>query len=193
MLARDFGFGPRGKSNPMRSGNNSDLRSGEDPFNDVFGGPPKYSASSNSMNSSSNKQMNDFDYDSIFKSSEPKENLNTNKSSSSSSKPTFSSLPVYDKPVYDEDIFDGLPGVKNKSPTASVSFEDNVFASMSSPPKTNSRDQQNEFDDLLGTFGRSDKSGDNYRSSSAKSSSSAKEFNDLLPGFGSATSAPTNR
>ncbi|KAL6555501.1 hypothetical protein OROHE_007173 [Orobanche hederae] len=188
VLARDFGLGARGKSNPMRSAP-SDLRSIDDPlFSDVFGGQPKYTPSSNS-NSNNKHQVSDFDYDSIFESSsaatEPK-NINSNSNQSSS-------VPVYDKPVYDEDIFDGLPGLKSKSAASAVRFDDDVFATISSPPNRKSRNQTSDFDDLLGNLGKNEKVGENNTSSSAKSSSSAKGFDDLLPGFGSGSSAASNR
>ncbi|GFQ03036.1 hypothetical protein PHJA_002447400 [Phtheirospermum japonicum] len=50
---------------------------------------------------------------------EPK---NSNNSSNKAS-----SVPVYDKTVYDEDIFDGLSGLKSKSAASTVRFEDDVF------------------------------------------------------------------
>ncbi|KAL6499945.1 hypothetical protein OROGR_027855 [Orobanche gracilis] len=188
VLARDFGLGARGKSNPMRSAP-SDLQSTDDPlFSNVFGGQPKYTPSSNS-NSNNKHPVNDFDYDSIFKSSaaatEPK---NINSSSNKSS-----SVHVYDKPVYDEDIFDGLPGLKNKSIASAVRFDNDVFATISSPPNRKSKNQSSDFDDLLGNLGKNEEVGENNTSSSAKSSSTAKGFDDLLPGFGNGSSAASNR
>ncbi|KAH6765767.1 hypothetical protein C2S52_016750 [Perilla frutescens var. hirtella] len=187
VLARDFGLGARGKSNPMRSAP-PDRRSIDDPlFNDVFGGQPKYTPSSNYSNNKQHSSVGDFDYDSIFKSSAATEPKNSNISDSSAS------LPVYDKPVYDEDIFDGLPGLKNKAPAPSVRFDDDVFASISSPPKDKSRNQNSDFDDLLGNLGKKEKVGEENFSRSAKSSSSSKGFDDLLAGFGSSSSAGRDR
>ncbi|KAL2470827.1 Auxilin-related protein 2 [Abeliophyllum distichum] len=200
VLARDFGFRPQGKSNPMRSdqADRRPARSVDDQnrdgllFNDVFGGPPKYTSSSSSNNnSSSNKpsSLNDFDYDSIFKSDSKISNSNSGGNKTSS-------LPVYDKPVYDDDIFDGLPGLKSKLGTSSVRFEDDVFASIASPPSTKStksRRNQNDFDDLLVNLGGNDKFGESNKSSSAKSSSTSQGFDDLLPGFGSGIPASSNR
>ncbi|PIN23126.1 hypothetical protein CDL12_04162 [Handroanthus impetiginosus] len=191
VLARDFGFGARGKSNPMRPAP-ADRRSIDDPlFSDVFGGQPKYAPSSNFNNNnnkhSSHSSVGDFDYDSIFQSSaasEPKNSDSSNKSSS---------LPVYDKPVYDEDIFDGLPGLKSKSATSTVRFEEDVFASISSPPTGKSRNQGSDFDDLLGNLTRNEKVGENNTSSTAKSTSSSKGLDDLLAGLGSGSSATSNR
>lgn len=183
VLARDFGLGARGKSNPMRSNAPERRSSMDDPlFSDVFGGQPKYTSSSNF--SGINKQS-DFDYDSIFKSSAAAE---TPKNSNNSNK---SSMPVYDKPVYDEDIFDGLPGLKSKSPPPSVKFDDDVFVSMSSPPMGNGPNR--EYDDLLGNLGRKEKVGDENISSGAKSSSSSKGFDDLFAGFASSNSPVRDR
>ncbi|KAL6563516.1 hypothetical protein OROGR_002475 [Orobanche gracilis] len=188
VLARDFGLGARGKSNPMRS-TPSDLRSIDDQlFSNVFGGQPKYTPSSNS-NSNNKHPVSDFDYDSIFKlSSAATEPKNINSSSNKSS-----SVPVYDKPVYDEDIFDGLPGLKNKSAASAVRFDDDVFATISLPPNRKSRNQSSDFDDLLGNLGKNEKVGENNTSSSVKSSSTVKGFDDLLPGFGNGSSATSNR
>ncbi|KAL2239624.1 UNVERIFIED_CONTAM: hypothetical protein Sindi_0603600 [Sesamum indicum] len=186
VLARDFGLGTRGKSNPMRS-TPPDRRSIDDPlFSDVFGGQPKYTQRSNS-NHNKHSSVNDFDYDSIFQSSAASEPKNSNTSNKSSS------LPVYDKPVYDEDIFDGLPGLKSKSTASTVTFDDDVFASISSPPTGKSRNQGSDFDDLLGNLGRNEKVGGDNHSNSAKSNSTSKGFDDLLAGFGSGSSAASNR
>ncbi|KAJ9548809.1 hypothetical protein OSB04_021352 [Centaurea solstitialis] len=200
MLARDFGFRPQGKSAPMKSDGGDFHRrpppSSSSPppfaaaeedqiFNDVFGGPPKFTNTS-SNNSRSASAMSDIDYDSIFKSS-----ASTNSANEAKSKSTSSNLPVYDKPVYDDDIFDGLPGVKSKSMhSASARYEDeNIFASMaaSSPPK---RSQQSDhFDDLLGNLGRTEK----VEHPKHKASKSARGFDDLLPGFGSGSPASGSR
>ncbi|CAK9134915.1 unnamed protein product [Ilex paraguariensis] len=184
LLARDFGFKPQGKSNPMKS---SSFRSDGPPprstgrssspfinnnnhsdplFNDVFGGPPNY-ANSNMEKASS---LSDFDYDSIFKSS--RANESTTKSASS--------VPVYDKPLYDDDIFDGLPGLKSKTTSVSVGYDENVFASMASPPK-----QSDQFGDLDGHLGRTE----TLELREVKSSSG---LDDLLPGFGSGGPARNN-
>lgn len=189
MLARDFGLRPGGKSAPMRS-DSGDRRSAsarsslssplfddrEGPvFNDVFGGPPKYT-NSNTNNKAST--MNDFDYDSIFKSGNDSKNNNSK----------TSSLPVYDKPVYDDDIFDGMPGLKSKSVSSSTSrFDDDVFASVASQPKKNHNTDQ--FDDLLGNFGKNEK----VTEAKSSKSSSSRGFDDLLAGFGSGSPASTNR
>ncbi|XP_021907525.1 auxilin-related protein 2 [Carica papaya] len=214
ILARDFGFKPQGKSAPMapprnspsgglgnysstpnfglgssapdftlsssasnRSKSNSnpifdDQDGGGDGllFNDVFGGPPKYGSASDSRTTQSSTA---FDYDSIFK----------DRGAPAASK--SSSMPVYDKPVYDEDIFEGLPGVKSSSASAtSVKYED-VFSSISSPPTSRPRKQENSaFDDLLGGFGKKETE---LRKTEKKETSTA--FDDLIPGFGGGSSA----
>ena len=156
-LARDLGYRPQGKSAPMVGSDGGDRRNRSSSssvlFNDEFGGPPKHTSTNNSKSASS---LSDFDYDSISKSR--------------------SSSPVYDKPVYDEDIFDGLPGLKSKSTSASVRFDEDMFASISSPPKRNQK-QSAPFDDLLGNLGRTEKS-------ELKNNKSARGLDDLLPGFG---------
>ncbi|XP_010270274.1 PREDICTED: auxilin-related protein 2-like [Nelumbo nucifera] len=135
-------------------------------YDDVFGGPPKYTNRSDSRGGASSAST--FDYDSIFQGS---------KDSGSKS----SSLPVFDKPVYDDDMFNGLPGTKSSS---SVKYDD-VFSSMSSPPK------QTAFDDLLGNLTGKEPE---FKSSSGKRSGKVEKdlpgFDDLIPGFGG--SSPSN-
>ncbi|XP_004246243.1 auxilin-related protein 2 [Solanum lycopersicum] len=164
VLARDLGFRHAGKSAPMRSDIRSTSSSDPDPmlFN-VFGGPPKYTKTNNSA---------DYNYDSIFVSAKNNNNNDDNIKTSS--------FPVNDKPVYDDDIFDGLPGVKSKalSSSSTLRFEDDVFATMTSPPQQNIH-----FDDLLGNLGR------NEKVAQPKSSVGSTEFDDLLAGFGTGTSS----
>ncbi|KAE9460881.1 hypothetical protein C3L33_07208, partial [Rhododendron williamsianum] len=173
LFARDLGFRPQGKSAPMappKGSRSSSSSFADDQFSDVFGGPPKYTSSSNNKSTSS---LSDFDYDSIFKSSS---------SSATNDSKVRSSSPVYDKPVYDEDIFDGLPGLKSKSTSASsrVGFDSDAFESISNQ---NQR-QSAAFDDLLGNFGRNDKAG-------GKSTTSSRGLvDDLIPGFGGSSSPP---
>nr|DAD24690.1 TPA_asm: hypothetical protein HUJ06_026154 [Nelumbo nucifera] len=130
-------------------------------YDDVFGAPPKYTNRSDSRGGASSTST--FDYDSIFQGSKD----------SSSKSP---SLPVFDKPVYDDDIFDGLPGMKSSS---SVKYDD-VFSSISSPPK-----QTAAFDDLLGSLSGKEPE---FKSSSGKRPGDVEKdlpgFDDLIPGFG---------
>ncbi|KAK0591074.1 hypothetical protein LWI29_035288 [Acer saccharum] len=155
-------------------------------FNDVFGGPPKYSSTSAVDSRGSGSTA--FDYDSIFKDSQ------SNNATAKSQNPKSNSMPVYDKPVYDDDIFEGLPGVKSSStptvaPAPAPKF-DNVFASISgSPPRQQQRGarESSPFDDLLGNLG---KKGTESR---MKSEKDASVFDDLLPGFGRSSSPSSNR
>ncbi|KAH6810902.1 hypothetical protein C2S51_024664 [Perilla frutescens var. frutescens] len=174
ILARDFGFGPGGKSKPMRSAQ----------FSEVFGEPAKFTPDTNFSTNSERSSMRDLDYDSIFNQEA--------KSVDNSSSKTLSP-PVYDKPVYDDDIFEGLPGLKSKSAASSARYDNATFAGISSPGSSKGGDQNNDLDDLLGNFRRREKSSENIMNSSAKSSSSSKGFDDLLAGFGSGVSAATSR
>ncbi|KAL2486200.1 Auxilin-related protein 2 [Abeliophyllum distichum] len=176
ILARDFGF--RRKPNPIRS---DPGRSIGDQNRDGFLFNEN-SWSSNSTNNNNNKQssMNDFVYDSI---------LNSDSKSSDNNNFKTSSLPVYDNPVSNEDIFDGL---KNTSTASSVRLDDEVFASIASPSSRKSRNQNDDFGDLMGNLGRKGNNSKN-KSSSAKSSSSLRGFDDLLAGFGNGSSASGNR
>jgi hypothetical protein len=181
-LARDYGFRPQGKAAPMKSGLGSDGGDRRhwsssttssplfddkksDIFNDVYGGPPKYSSTSSKPSSTY-----DFQYDSRYQNSAANE---------SKSKVSSSSGPIYDKPVFDDDILDGLPGLKSKPMSSSARYDDteNIFASMGSSPAQKS----GNYDDLLGGFGGKEKM-------EAKSSKGQKDFDDLLPGFGSSSS-----
>ncbi|KAL3653221.1 hypothetical protein CASFOL_002902 [Castilleja foliolosa] len=142
-LARDFRFGSRGKSSAQ-----PDRRPIEDlSFSDVFGGPAKFTPSSNSNN---NEKMSDLDYDSIFNSSARKTNSNSSKASS---------IPVYDTPVYDVS--------KSKLASSTVRFDNEDFDGLlgnlgrnekrekenlrSNSVKSSSRGKG--FDDLLAGFG----------------------------------------
>ncbi|KAH1129709.1 hypothetical protein J1N35_001087 [Gossypium stocksii] len=196
LLAKDFGIKPQGKSAPMApprnpsSGTNYGFRSdftrssyGNDRsssnsifddqdrdglmFNDVYGGPPKYSSESRATA----EQTSSYDYDSFFKDSKP---------------------PVFDKPVYDDDLFDGLPGVKSSS-SASAAKYDNVFGI--SQPTSRSRDKSpgsSPFDDLLGNLGRKE-SETKTKSEKMKAEKDAPLFDDLLPGFGRSSSPASAR
>ncbi|KAL9384585.1 hypothetical protein Peur_021595 [Populus x canadensis] len=208
LLARDFGYKPQGKSAPMAPPRNTNsdntnfnlgsvgsvhIRSsisnksapifddhvGTDGllFNNAFDGPLKHSESRGGASTTTSS----FDYDSIFKDQNSKS----------------ASLPVFDKPVYDDDIFDGLPGLKNSSTdggsaSAAPKF-DNVFASVSSPPKQHRRPPAREsspFDDLLGNLGKKETES---KTESRKVEKDSTAFDDLLPGFGGSSSPSVNR
>ncbi|XP_068647201.1 auxilin-related protein 2-like [Aristolochia californica] len=201
LLARDFGFRSQGKASPMAAskagaagnGSGAPVRSLSKPksawiptptgtgsfldsheglfssqtsaqdhggFADVFGGPPGYTSSSESGNTSASPA---FGYDSMFQGS--KDTKDGAKSTSS---------PVYDKPVYDDDIFDGVPGLKS---TSSVKYDD-VFASMSSAPANSS----SAYDDLLGNLGRGEL-GQKGSTGRRAPEPEVSGFDDLIPGF----------
>ncbi|KAK8967642.1 Auxilin-related protein 2 [Platanthera guangdongensis] len=182
ILAREFGVRPQGKSDPMtaarstappgsvrapssvpswnksRSGSSSDDHIFDripPSYEGVFGGPPRKSSPPS--------------IDSIFDGFKDPA-------------PTSSSMPVYDKPVYDDDIFVGVAGVKSSSTTKYV----DVFSSLgsatehvSSPP----------YEDLLENLGRGmpESKGSGERRSTEKSDKNASGFEELIPGFGGST------
>ncbi|XWS31136.1 hypothetical protein CRYUN_Cryun23aG0051700 [Craigia yunnanensis] len=197
LLAKDFGVKPQGESAPMApprnpssdinfsSGLNYGFRSDftrsssgnvksssnsifDDQdrdglmFNDVYGGPPKYSSESRATTA----QTSSFDYDSLFKDSKP---------------------PVFDKPVYDDDLFDGLPGIKSSSATPAAKYDDVFTLSGSSPPPKHKSLNCSPFDDLLGNLGRKETE-TKVKSESVKVEKDAPLFDDLLPGFGRSSS-----
>lgn len=129
------------------SGNKKTQHSGGlDDGIDFFGGPNKPASQSNASNGGS------FDYDSIFMGS------NNSVSTSSSSH------------IYVDDVFDGMPGLKNPA----------------SPPK-----QSVPIDDLLDKIsGLPSKSQNSNKGASVGFPESIPEFDDLIPGFGG--SNPTN-
>ncbi|OMO89520.1 hypothetical protein COLO4_19725 [Corchorus olitorius] len=197
LLAKDFGIKPQGKSAPMapprnpssgsnfssvpnygfrsdfnrsssgnaKSSSNSIFGDHDDGlmFNDVFGGPPKYSSESRATTT----QSSSFDYNSIFKESKP---------------------PVFDKPVYDEDIFDGLPGVKSSSTPTAAKYDD-IFASISGspPPPKHKSMNSSPFDDLIGNLGKKETE-TKAKSERVRPGEDLPVFDDLLPGFGRSSS-----
>ncbi|PPR87673.1 hypothetical protein GOBAR_AA33012 [Gossypium barbadense] len=194
LFAKDFGIKPQGKAAPMAPPRNSSSgpnygyrsdftrsssanvksssnsifddqdRDGGLVFDDVYGGPPKYSSESRATTA----QTSSFDYDSFFKDPKP---------------------PVYDKPVYDDDIFDGLPGIKSSSTTSAAKYDD-VFSISGSPPRPKNKSPNNSpFDDLLGNLGGKEPEM-KVKSERVKPEKDAPLFDDLLSGFGR-SSSPT--
>lgn len=166
LLGDDDGlFGPS-SHNPSRPdyGGLSD-------YADVFGGPPRYS---NQIPNPNPKPTPGRAPPPPPSSASPLDSLFPG---SKESPTRASSLPVYDKPVYDDDIFDGVPGMKS---TASVRFDD-VFASMSSAP--NAPSDASHYDDLLGNLGRAEPES---KGSRGKRSGGAEREDDLLGNFGRA-------
>lgn len=155
LLQRDYGLKPQGKAAPMSTQRSTQARILGAPsvYDDVFGGPPKFTAPSFASQSQEG-------YDDIFRTfSTPIKN---------------SSVPVFDAPVYDDDIFGGLKGIRN----AAVPYDD-VFSGGSAGGDLSSA----PFADLLGP-----KNSNSQRSGGNPGSSG---FEDLMPGFGN--SEPANR
>ncbi|CAL0306680.1 unnamed protein product [Lupinus luteus] len=174
LSSSDFSFKPKGKSAPMApSSNNNNNRSSNfdfgsrssnrnnrdgDDFGDLFGGA-----------SSASKSDAPFNLDSMFTGS-------ASSAADFGSRSANSPPPVYDKPVYDDDIFHGVPGVKT---TFKVQHDD-VFASDGG--RGGGGDRSGAFDDLLGGFGKESKSSGGKRLE--KDDKGASDFDDLLAGFG---------
>ncbi|KAL6638449.1 hypothetical protein ACP70R_023944 [Stipagrostis hirtigluma subsp. patula] len=171
LLARDFGLRPQGKAAPMSAARSSSTSgsawtnprsasasaAAAPSYDDLFGSaPPPKSTPSPSL-------------DAIFDSfKEP--------SAAAPPKPKHSSMPVFDKPVYDDDIFDGVPGVKSSS-----ARYDDVFGGSQAPPPA--------YDDLLGELGKKPEAKeevDDKRKPQPAAPSTG--FDDLIPGFGGRSS-----
>lgn len=171
LLARDFGLRPQGKAAPMSAAraaapsgsawtstrSTAAAAPSAPSYDDLFGapssGPPPKSTHSPPVDPI-------FDFDSFKEPSA---------SAAPPPKPKHSSMPVFDKPVYDDDIFDGVPGVKSSS----GQYED-VFAGTHAPPPA--------YDDLLGGFGsKSEVPEEKWKSGPAGSSAG---FDDLFSGIG---------
>ncbi|XP_045823430.1 auxilin-related protein 2-like [Trifolium pratense] len=181
LLASDFGLKPQGKSAPMApptksSSNHPNSTS----LNFDFGS--RSARTSDSLYGSStvrhNRDAGSFD-DLFTTGSKPRGADSPFDLDSMFPRGNSSPPPIYDKPVYDDDVFDGVPGLKT---TGKVNFE-NVFAS----PKTES----GAFDDLLGGFGKESKG--SSKKGSEKDDKRGSDFDDLLPGFGSSRSPSSDR
>ncbi|CAN6347964.1 unnamed protein product [Urochloa humidicola] len=184
LLARDFGLRPQGKAAPMsaarstgpagsawtstRSASASAAPSAPS-YDDLFG-PAAASAPPQPPTTTKPAPSPSASFDTIFDSyKEPPS------SAAPPPKPKHSSMPVYDKPVYDDDIFDGVPGVKSSS----ARFEDVFGGSQGHTPPP-------AFDDLLGEFGKKSQGRgevDEKRKPRPPAAASAG-FDDLIPGFG---------
>ncbi|KAK7358791.1 hypothetical protein VNO77_00730 [Canavalia gladiata] len=193
LFTSDFGFKPQGKSAPMAPPTKGS--SNTSPLNFDFGSRSARSSTSDSLFGSSAPRRNHesgsfdnllagagagsetrrpdspFDLDSMY----------GGPSADFPSRSTNSPPPVYDKPVYDDDIFDGVPGMKS---TSNVKFDD-VFASTTSG--SGGGGGSVAFDDLLGGFGKESKTSDKKRSE--KNDKGVSDFDDLLAGFGSSKSS----
>lgn len=204
LLATDFGFKRQGKAAPMAASKGSSNLATSSSLNFDLGSRGA-SRSTGSSNSFGGNFMADGDF--LFKSSGNQKNQDTggfgdlfggsarptSKSESRGADASFNldsmfpgssdfgskspNSPVYDKPVYDDDIFEGVPGLKTSS---KVKFDD-VFASVSSAPEVSG----SAFDDLLGGFGKSEReSKSSGEKRSGKDDKDIQDFDDLIPGFG---------
>ncbi|XP_050366872.1 auxilin-related protein 2-like isoform X2 [Argentina anserina] len=188
LLSSDYGFKPSGKAAPMSSSSSSsskpppfDLGStarstrtsasfsddrdpifgppkGQD-FENIFGGSARFSG-----NSSPAAAAEPFNLDSIY--------------GADSGSRAADSGPVFDKPVYDDDIFDGVAGLKSSAAS-------DIFSSVTSPPP---RASSSGFDDLLGGFGKAEAAAATNSQRAARNV--AADFDELLPGFGGRSSSP---
>ncbi|TKY60453.1 Auxilin-related protein 2 [Spatholobus suberectus] len=180
LFTSDFGLKPQGKSAPMAPKGSSsaplDFGSRSD-SGSLFGSsaprrndPAAFDDLLAGAGSDSRRPGSPFDLDAMY-GGPPARSAN-------------SPPPVYDKPVYDDDIFDGVPGLKSTS--AKVKF-DNVFATTSSEGGGGGA----AFDDLLGGFGKEPKSSGGKRSE--KDGKGVSDFDDLLAGFGNSRSSSSGR
>ncbi|KAL6847421.1 hypothetical protein ACP4OV_023274 [Aristida adscensionis] len=173
LLARDFGLRPQGKAAPMAAARSSGSAWTNPRSTPASSAAPAAAAPSYEdlfgPAASSTKAAPSPSIDSIFDSfKEPS-------AAAPPPKSKHSSMPVFDKPVYDDDIFDGVPGVKSSSARYNDVFE----GSQASAPA---------FDDLLGGFAKrsEDRVGmEEKRKPEAAPASTG--FDDLLPGFGTSS------
>ncbi|KAK9735542.1 hypothetical protein RND81_04G211400 [Saponaria officinalis] len=181
LLSSDYGFKPSGKSAPMAnvksstktasySSSSSSFIDDRDTlfrpnhksdfsdlgnFDDVFPNSKSTSSSSNNRNAAG------VDFDSIFGGGGGGE-------AAAAPPPKFSSLPVFDKPVYDDDDVSSSP----------VNQFNDIFGSKKSGGDA--------FDDLLGGLGK--KENLSAKSSTKGGGTGGSSFDDLLPGFGGSSS-----
>jgi hypothetical protein len=90
-------------------------------------------------------------------------------------------MPVFDKPVYDDDIFDGVPGVKTSS---GQQYEDVFTGAQAAAPAP-------AYDDLLGGFGRKAEAREvpQEKWKPAPAPASSAGFDDLFAGIGRSSPA----
>ncbi|RDX74542.1 Auxilin-related protein 2, partial [Mucuna pruriens] len=183
LFTSDFGLKPQGKSAPMAPPSKGSSNAA--PLNFDFGSRSARASNSDSLfgssappksrdaaafddllaGSDSRRADSPFDFDSMY--------------GGPPARSTNSPPPVYDKPVYDDDIFDGVPGLKS---TSNAKF-DNVFASEGGGGAA-------AFDDLLGGFGKEPKSSGGKKPE--KDGKGVSDFDDLLAGFGNSRSSSSS-
>ncbi|KAK9134982.1 hypothetical protein Syun_014312 [Stephania yunnanensis] len=145
-------------------------------YGDVFGGPAKSAKQSEGRGGGGGGGAGSFfDYDSVFQGT------------TSDSGARSTSMPVFDKPVYDDDGFDGAPGQRGSS---SVNYGD-IFSSSSSAMSSRPK-QSDHFDDLLENLGKKGPESSSNGKNFGNAEREVSDFDDLIPGFGG-SSPPVNR
>lgn len=174
-LDEDFFFGSLNGINSSSSGRNTFGSAAPDMpamYDDVFGGPPKFASPSYPPMPSSGTQQTSSSqsYDDIFRIPVKPS------SSTSSSSNKGSSFPVFDVPLYDDDIFGGVPGIRS----GSVVYDD-VFSGGSTVGTSPS-----VLEDILGVSENRDRPSGSQQPvfDSSIPSAGLSDFDDLIPGFG---------
>ncbi|KAF3329152.1 Auxilin-related protein 2 [Carex littledalei] len=194
ILARDFGIRPQGKAAPMAASKTASTHR------------------STSSSSTWTGNASPSSYDDFFNPTAPSATANSKSTVNQPHDPildTFNKGPVFDTPVYDDDIFDGVPGVKSSS---TMRFDD-VFGSgpsdrshVDSPPtyddllgslgSASGRVDRSHaaspppYDDFLGGLGTGERKDDKVQGSVKTKGPDLSGFDDLLPGFGSNVRPP---
>ncbi|KAF8776537.1 hypothetical protein HU200_003254 [Digitaria exilis] len=188
LLTRDFGLRPQGEAAPMSAARSSgpagsawtNTRSAS-PSSAVAPSAPLYDdlfapAAASAPPPTKSTPSPPPSFDTIFDSyKEP-----SSAATAPPPKPKHSSMPLYDKPVYDDDdIFVGVPGLKSSS-----SRHDDVFGgSQSQAPAP-------DFDDLLGGFGKKSQGMEQVeeKRKTRPAAAASAGFDDLFPSFGGRSS-----
>ncbi|GAB2277289.1 hypothetical protein Dimus_011997 [Dionaea muscipula] len=211
LLSSDFGLKPQGKSAPMAPPRHNPTSTTNSALNFEIGGRPSSLSKSSSgsflddrdtlsrpPSSTTNRKPQDYSnlggFDDVFVGGGGNSRSGGNSNSpvildsifsgSADTGSNFSSMPVFDKPVYDDDdVFDGVSGLKSSS----SGRYDGLF---------NSSSKKNDaFDDFLGGLGRRDPESKGFRGPSTRGvEKGIPGFDDLLNGFGvNSASVPTDK
>ncbi|KAG6506283.1 hypothetical protein ZIOFF_031606 [Zingiber officinale] len=195
-FARDFGLRPQGKSAPMSASKTEAVGLREGSYS---AGSSRSTARSGRNPTSTNDPFvsdsgagisDDYVFVGVLGSSNSSSRGRSATSSSQTSldvifdgladstTKTSSALPVYDKPVYDDDIFDGAPGPKNSSSSKYEGIFSSILSGsghVSTPP----------FADLLQNFQKQmpESKGRSDGKSLEKEEQNISEFDELISGF----------
>ncbi|XP_042392917.1 auxilin-related protein 2-like [Zingiber officinale] len=195
-FARDFGLRPQGKSAPMSASKTEAVGLREGSYS---AGSSRSTARSGRNPTSTNDPFvsdsgagisDDYVFVGVLGSSNSSSRGRSATSSSQTSldvifdgladstTKTSSALPVYDKPVYDDDIFDGPPGLKNSSSSKYEGIFSSILSGsghVSTPP----------FADLLQNFQKQmpESKGRSDGKSLEKEEQNISEFDELISGF----------